>query len=106
MTNSGLIPILKSAFSGVEKMLIGKKFPMNMRAWRLVVIELLRGYINDIRSYKELLCFLDTLSSHSILAEHWINNLIKPVLIMMLCDVMFEQNEKETFRCINTLVNK
>ena len=30
MANSGLAPILKSAFGGVEKMLSGKKFPQNM----------------------------------------------------------------------------
>ena len=32
MANSGLAPVLKSAFGGVEKILSGKKFPQNMRA--------------------------------------------------------------------------
>ena len=70
MSNSGLTNLLKRAFSGVEKMLIVKKFPMNLRALRLVVIELFRGYLDEIHSYEELLDFLDSLSSQSILAEH------------------------------------
>ena len=84
MTNSGLTALLKSAFSGVEKMLTGKKFPMNLRALRIVFLELLRGYIDEIHSYDELVRFIDMLSAQSVLAEHWVNNLIKPVLIMML----------------------
>ena len=33
MTDSGLAEVLASTFAGVGKMLTGKKFPMNMRAW-------------------------------------------------------------------------
>ena len=33
--NSGLLSWLKSAFGEAEKMLTGKKFPMNIRALRL-----------------------------------------------------------------------
>ena len=51
---------------------------------RIVFIELLRGYIHEIHSYDELVRFIDMLSAQSVLAEHWVNNLIKPVLIMML----------------------
>ena len=45
MPNSGLEEILNKTFSGIKKMLSGKKFPMNLRALRIVVEELLR---NDI----------------------------------------------------------
>ena len=41
MSNSGLEKVMKVAFAGVEKMLIGKKFPMNVRALRIVSLELL-----------------------------------------------------------------
>ena len=41
MANSGLLEILKSAFAGVEKMLTGKNFPMNVRALRLLTSEIL-----------------------------------------------------------------
>ena len=46
MKTSGLAKLMMSSFSGVEKMLAGKKFPMNIRALRFVVIELLRGHMN------------------------------------------------------------
>ena len=45
MVGSGFKEILRSAFRGTEKMLLGKKFPMNLRAFRFVVIELLRGHV-------------------------------------------------------------
>ena len=43
MSNSGLEEILKKSFAGVEKMLTGKKYPMNLRALRMVVEELLQN---------------------------------------------------------------
>ena len=41
MNNSGLDMLMKTTFAGVDKKLIGKKFPMNVKALRVVVIELL-----------------------------------------------------------------
>ena len=84
MENSGLVPWLKSAFAGVPKMLTGKKFPMNIRALRFAVLELLRDFVDDVTSYDELQIKLNDVSKKSILAEHWINNLIRPVFLMML----------------------
>ena len=46
MKNSGLDMLMKRAFAGVEKMLVGKKFPINVRALRIVVVELLRTLID------------------------------------------------------------
>ena len=37
MTETGLADIMSLAFAGVHKMLVGKKFPMCMRALRMVV---------------------------------------------------------------------
>ena len=76
MKNSGLEELMKTSFAGVEKMLIGKKFPMNVRALRIVVIEILRGHIDHTVSYKDMINFLDALGRESCLAEHWIQNLI------------------------------
>ena len=86
MKGSGLSQHLSSAFAGVEKMLTGKKFPMNMRALRLNMLEILRGYvdISNIHTYNDLISVLNDLASKSTLAKHWITNLIKPVLLMML----------------------
>ena len=85
MKGSGLHQYLSSAFSGVSKMLIGKKFPMNMRALRLAAFEILRDHIDleNITCHDNLINALESLSEKSNLAEHWIENLIKPVLLMM-----------------------
>ena len=47
MQGSGLSEILESTFTGVARMLSGKKFPQNVRAMRLVVEELLRGIMRN-----------------------------------------------------------
>ena len=83
MANSGLSEILKSAFAGVEKMLLGKKVPMNVRALRLLMSEILRGHINDIFCFNDLISYFENASSKSITSKHWVENLIKPVLLMM-----------------------
>ena len=54
MEGSGLKEIMKSAFAGVEKMLLGKKYPSNDRVLRMVLIELLRNALPAIQSYSEL----------------------------------------------------
>ena len=86
MSESGLSEIMNAAFSGVAKMLNGKKFPQNVRALRLVVEELLRKIIHDsnVTSYEDLILVLDNLASNSRTAKLWINVVIKPVFIMML----------------------
>ena len=57
MEGSGLNKLRASAFSEAEKMLIGKKFPMTVRALRLVIIELLRGCIDDSQEKKRITKF-------------------------------------------------
>ena len=84
MEKSGLVPWLQSAFGSVPKMMTGKKFPMNMRALRFVVIELLKGFIDDVYYFEDLEKRMKFLAQKSMIAEHWINNLIRPVLLMML----------------------
>ena len=84
MANSGLEEILKPSFAGVEKMLTGKKYPMNLRALRMVVEELLQSKATFLSQYSELTMFLDTVSGKSLTAKHWVENLIKPVFICLL----------------------
>ena len=48
MSKGGLNELMKTAFTGVDKMLLCKKFPMNIRALRFVVHKLLCGTIDDI----------------------------------------------------------
>ena len=54
MENSSLLPWLLSAFASVPKMMTCKKFPMNMRALRFAVMELLKGSIDDVYSSEDL----------------------------------------------------
>ena len=54
MENSGLVPWLQSAFASVPKMMTIKKFPMNIRALCFAVMELLKGFIDDVYYYKIL----------------------------------------------------
>ena len=91
MENSGLVPRLQSAFAGVPKMMTAKKFSMNIRALRFAVMELLKGSIDDVYSYEDLEKRMEDLIGKSMIAEHWINNLIRPVFLMM----MFVRAERE-----------
>ncbi len=84
MANTGLTEVMQIAFGGVAKMLTGKKFPQNLRALRLIVEELLRPIINDTENYDELIALLDSKSHESRTAKLWVDNLIKPVLLMMV----------------------
>ena len=86
MIDTGLQPIMSVAFGGVSKMLTGKKIPQNIRALRKVVQELLRGLIctGEFHSYPQLMTKLEDLASHSRTTKLWVENLIKPVFIMML----------------------
>ena len=61
-----------------------KYFPQNMRALRMVVEELLRPYITNIYSAEELNKFLEDVSKMSKTAKLWVENLIKPVQLIML----------------------
>ena len=78
-----MMKLMGSAFGGLSKMHIGKKFPMNVRALCLVVFQLLCGLVDEIVDYDELVFFLYSLAIKSYLGEHWMNTLMKPVLIML-----------------------
>ena len=84
MRNSGLEDLLKSAFGGVDKMLSGKNFPQNFRALRMVVEAILGDSIGEMINDGELMEFLEHASQESRTSKLWIDNLIKPVQLMML----------------------
>ena len=84
MKNSSLLSWVKSAFGGVEKMLTEKTFPMNVRALGFAMLELLRDYVGEMKSFQDLAHFLDAYSSKSMLSEHWVDNLIRPVMLIMM----------------------
>ena len=49
--NSGVIPWLERAFTSVPNILIGNKLSMNICALRFKVLELLRGFVNNLTSF-------------------------------------------------------
>ena len=84
--DSGLADVLESAFSGVTKMLSGKKFPQNIRALRMLTEELLREMLQqqaDVQSMDTLQAHLDHLSGLSRTSKFWIETIIRPTLLMM-----------------------
>ena len=86
MEEGGLVKVMNAGFSGVAKMLNGKKFPQNVRALRIIAEELLRKIIQDIKvtSYDELMLHLDDVSGNSRTEKLCVNIVIKSVFIMML----------------------
>lgn len=87
MAGSGIVEVLGAAFAGVRKMLIGKKFPDNIRALRMLVEELLRPLFEknpDMSCMDELLCTLDVLSKKSRTAKLWVTCVIQPVFTIMM----------------------
>ena len=83
MADTGLEPIMNAAFGGVPKMLT---YPQNSRALRIVVEELLRGIITstECQTYSQLMDVLEDQAAQSRTTKLWVDNLIKPVLIVML----------------------
>ena len=84
MADSGLEDIMKSCFGGVAHMLSGKKFPQNFRALRLVVEVLLCPHVDGCKNHEEMVRVLESISLRSITTRLWVQNLIKPVFIMMV----------------------
>ena len=104
MGGSGLEEVMEVAFGGVQKMLAGKKFPQNVRALRIVAEEVLRKLFKEesVQCYADLVNALENKSERSRTAKHWIDNLIKPVFIMM----MFVRAEREGDWSLHLLATK
>ena len=84
MKNSGLLSWLKSAFGGAEKIITGKKFPMNVRALHFAMFEVLQDYVGKTKSLQDFSHFLDACSSKGMLSKHWVENLIRSVIVIMM----------------------
>ena len=79
MPNTGLAEILKSAFGGVDKMLLGKKYPQNQRALRMWAEEVLRRFLLE-----EIVIDFETLmNSLSMKANQCRTTRLWPVFIAM-----------------------
>ena len=91
MTGNGLEEVLKSAFGGVPHMLTGKHFPQNTRALRMNTEEILCGTMESVESYDDLMLLLEMKAAESRTTNLWVDNLIKPVFIMMLLQDLNER---------------
>ena len=67
-------------------MLSGKKFPQNVQALRMIAEELLAKILRDehVNSESKLIEVLEEHAKVSRTAKVWLDNVIKPVFIMML----------------------
>jgi hypothetical protein len=85
MNETGLAEVLTPVFGGVAKMLIGKKFPQNVRALRLMTEEVLKHILAEqhFKSTDELIAALEERAHHSKTVKLWVDVLVKPVLLMM-----------------------
>ena len=84
MANTGLEEILSCAFGSVKKMLIGKYFPQNVRALRMMLEEIIGVTIEDINSYDELTTELNKMAAKSNTAKVWIDGFVGPMLTIFL----------------------
>ena len=92
MAGSGLEELMKAAFGGVMKMLTVKNFPQNTRDLRIVVGQVLHQILCEVNTFDELMQELKTRASKSRTAKHWVENLILPVLLMLIF-IRAEQGE-------------
>ena len=65
-------------------MLTGKKFPVNVSALHFAMLELLQDYVGEMKRFQDLAHFLDACSSKSMLSKHWVDNLFKPFMLIMM----------------------
>ena len=82
---------MKAALGCVAHMLVGKRFPQNVRALRLVTEEVLRPIIGQLNTPDELVNCLEEKATQSSTAKLWFENLVKSVFTMMT----FVRTERE-----------
>ena len=74
----------ESCFGGVLKILTGKNFSQNTRALRIVVEQVLHQILCEGNTFDELMQELKVRTSTSRTARYWVENLILPVLLMLI----------------------
>ena len=42
------------------------------------------GFVDEMTDYSDPDSFIERIATESVLAEHWIKNLVRPVLMMLL----------------------
>ena len=85
MENTGLSNILKAAFGGVDKMLLSKNFPNNIRTLCMFVEEILRPVLFNcvVPTFNDLMSYLEGLASKSRTAKPWLDGLVWLIFIAL-----------------------
>ena len=76
--------MVEKCFGGAEKILSGEKFSMNVKSPCFAMLELLRDYVGEMKSFQDLAHFLDACSLKNMFSRHWVDNLIRPVMLIMM----------------------
>ena len=82
--NSGLLSWLKSAFGEAEDAYREKVSHEYQGSSLSSMLELLRDYVGEIKSFQYLAHFLDACSSKSMPSKHWVDNLVRPAMLIMM----------------------
>ena len=79
IANIGLSDVLKSAFGGVEKMLLRKNFPQNVHALRICAEEVLRDLLSDESVNDGIIKLLNSIATRSSTSHLWLDAFVRPV---------------------------
>ena len=85
MTGTGIQEILSTGFGNVLKMTTGKKYTQNVRAFRMLVEELLRPIFakNHRECVDDLQEALDAIATQIRTSKLWVDCLIKPIFTIL-----------------------
>ena len=85
MGNTGLSNILKTAFGGVDKILLGKHFSNNIRSLRMAVEEILRLVLLNsvLPTFDDLMSYLEGLASKNRTAKLSLDGIVWPIFIAL-----------------------
>ena len=85
MGNTGLSNILKTAFGGVDKILLGKNFSNNIRSLRMAVEEILRLVLLNsvLTTFDDLMSYLEGLASKNRTTKLSLDGIVWPIFIAL-----------------------
>lgn len=83
-------------------MLTKEKIPVNVRALRFAMFELLRNHVEEMESFEDFDNFPESCLLKCVVSNHWVVNFIRPVMLILI--YIRAKQEHLLFTC--TLVTK
>ena len=65
-------------------MLTKERFPMNVRALRFAMFELLRNHVEEMESFEDFDNFPESCLLKCVVSNHWVVNFIRPVMLILI----------------------